>query len=323
MRSEVPVDALAPGMIVRVNGGRQVPADLRVTRRARVPVTNPTSPGRPVPLPKALGDDLLAGHAQSERLCSKAACCVPAQESALQKVIHLIEKAQTLRAPAQRFTDKFGTDVHLRHPWPLRGDVRRLAVRVRPPGLPLDPRPPQRVLPGDDPPGRGLALRAGPEYPVGHPLGHRVRARGAASSSGVARRWKPWPRSTSSPSTRPARSPPGICNCFRSKCLRARNPPSARMAYNLARFSDHPLSRAIKRLGQEDASTSCKTPNTFETLPGQGLRADFGGRCAYALGRRELVGTEFFPCGRLRTRSNQPPRTPQRSTSAGPAWRVG
>ena len=49
------------------------------------------------------------------------------------------------------------------------------------------------------------------------------------------------------------------------------------MAYNLARFSDHPLSRAIKRMGQE-AHLPTREPENFETIPGQGLRAEFGGQ---------------------------------------------
>ena len=33
----------------------------------------------------------------------------PAAESSLQKIIHLIKEAQQQKAPAQQFTDKFGT----------------------------------------------------------------------------------------------------------------------------------------------------------------------------------------------------------------------
>ena len=69
-------------------------------------------------------------------------------------------------------------------------------------------------------------------------------------------------------------------------------PTLRRMAFNLARFSDHPLSRAIKRMGQ-DAKLPLQEPAHFETIPGQGLRADFDGR-EYLLGKRDLVAA-FLP----------------------------
>ena len=65
-----------------------------------------------------------------------------------------------------------------------------------------------------------------------------------------------------------------------------------RTAYNLARFSDHPLSRAIKRVGQEEKLPLCE-PEHFESLPGRGLQATFAGK-EYALGRRDLVEA-FLP----------------------------
>ena len=104
---QVPVEELAPGLIVRVTGGQQVPVDLRVTRgESACDESNLTGESRPVP--KALGDDLLAGTLNLHGLL-EGRVLRRADESALQKVIRLIEKAQTLRAPAQRFTDKFGT----------------------------------------------------------------------------------------------------------------------------------------------------------------------------------------------------------------------
>jgi Cd2+/Zn2+-exporting ATPase len=66
------------------------------------------------------------------------------------------------------------------------------------------------------------------------------------------------------------------------------------VAYNLARFSDHPLSRAIKRNGHA-GHLPLEEPDNFESLPGQGLRATFGYR-TYALGRSELI-EPFLPAG--------------------------
>ena len=104
---EVPVEELTLGLTVRVTGGQQVPVDLRVTKgESACDESNLTGESRPVH--KALGDDLLAGTLNLQGLL-EGSVLRRADESALQKVIRLIEKAQTLRAPAQRFTDRFGT----------------------------------------------------------------------------------------------------------------------------------------------------------------------------------------------------------------------
>lgn len=67
-----------------------------------------TLTGESMPIPKESGSPVFGGtlnlwglvHARVER---------PATQSALQKIIHLIQNAQHLRAPSQRFTDQFGT----------------------------------------------------------------------------------------------------------------------------------------------------------------------------------------------------------------------
>ena len=56
-----------------------------------------------------MGDALFAGHHESVGRRSRPWSRGPAQESALQKIIHLIQTAQRNKAPAQRFTDQFGT----------------------------------------------------------------------------------------------------------------------------------------------------------------------------------------------------------------------
>lgn len=57
---------------------------------------------------KAVGDAVLAGTVNLWGVV-EAVVTRPAQESSLEKIIRLICEAQHLKAPSQRFTDKFGT----------------------------------------------------------------------------------------------------------------------------------------------------------------------------------------------------------------------
>ncbi len=64
--------------------------------------------GEAVPVNKKAGDTVFSG---TLNLWGVATVQVTraASESALQRIIDLIQRAQHLRAPSQRFTDKFGT----------------------------------------------------------------------------------------------------------------------------------------------------------------------------------------------------------------------
>jgi len=70
--------------------------------------TSRISPAKRRPRTRPSGDSVLAGTLNLWGVV-EVTVLRRAQESALQKIIHLIKEAQHLKAPSQRLTDKFGT----------------------------------------------------------------------------------------------------------------------------------------------------------------------------------------------------------------------
>ncbi len=103
---EVDVDALKPGMIVRVTDGEAVPADVQITRGESACDESNLS-GEAVPVPKNIGETAYSGTINVGGVF-EGLVLRPASESALQKVIGLIRNAQEMKAPSQRFSDRFG-----------------------------------------------------------------------------------------------------------------------------------------------------------------------------------------------------------------------
>ncbi|MEP6810569.1 MAG: cation-translocating P-type ATPase [Chthoniobacterales bacterium] len=104
---ERPVEMLTTGMRLRVRAGEQIPVDLRVTRgESACDESNLTGEARP--MPKQVGDVALAGTLNLWGVLD-GETLRPANESAVQKIITLIEEAQHFKAPSQRFSDRFGT----------------------------------------------------------------------------------------------------------------------------------------------------------------------------------------------------------------------
>ena len=103
----VPVEELKAGQRLRIRPGEQFPVDAEVSK-GETAADEATLTGEATPVDKVVGDPLLAG---TMNLWGSVEAIVqrPAQESALQKIIHLIQNAQRNKAPAQRFTDRFGT----------------------------------------------------------------------------------------------------------------------------------------------------------------------------------------------------------------------
>jgi Cd2+/Zn2+-exporting ATPase len=102
-----PVEHLQPGMRLRIRPGEQFAVDAEV-KTGETACDESTLTGESTPVDKEAGDTVLAG---TLNIWGSVEVTVlrPASESALQKVVRLIQEAQHLKAPAQRFTDRFST----------------------------------------------------------------------------------------------------------------------------------------------------------------------------------------------------------------------
>jgi len=103
---EVPVEALLVGDRVRVKPGEAYPADGAIQQGTSASDESALT-GESVPVAKSSGDDVYSGTLNLWGAVVFAVQRLPA-ESTLQKIIRLIQTAQKLRAPSERFTDKFG-----------------------------------------------------------------------------------------------------------------------------------------------------------------------------------------------------------------------
>lgn len=78
------------------------------------------------------------------------------------------------------------------------------------------------------------------------------------------------------------------------ECLRGDENRLKHIAGSLARLSQHPLSRAIRKMSRQWGAEVTADVREFETLNGQGLRARIDGK-EYVLGNRHLVGMGSLP----------------------------
>lgn len=101
------VHLLRPGQRLQVRPDELFPVDGRVLRgESAADESNLT--GEAAPVPKAGGAEVFSGTLNLWGVV-EVEVTRPAAASALQKIIALIHTAQQMRAPSQRFTDRFGT----------------------------------------------------------------------------------------------------------------------------------------------------------------------------------------------------------------------
>jgi Cd2+/Zn2+-exporting ATPase len=103
---EVPVAELRVGDRVLVRPGGAFPADGDVAKGKSASDESALT-GEAVPVEKAAGDPVFSGTINLWGAVEFEVKRLPG-ESTLQKIIRLIQTAQKLRAPSERFTDKFG-----------------------------------------------------------------------------------------------------------------------------------------------------------------------------------------------------------------------
>jgi Zn2+/Cd2+-exporting ATPase len=285
IEAQVPIESLEPGMTVLVTSGEQIPADLEILK-GETSCDESSLTGESLPISKEPGDILLSGTmnlwgAIEGRVLRRAS------ESALQRIITLIQEAQEMRAPSQRFTDRFGTG----YTWTILilctgmffiwwlifglppflqkgGEVSAfyramtLLVVASPCALVLSV--PSSIL---------SAIACGAR--------RGVLFRGGAAVETLAGVKVVALDKTGTLTT-------GELTLESLDCLRGEERRFKHVACSLARLSQHPLSRAIRKLSRQWGVHAVDVTE-FETLHGQGLRARIDGK-DYLLGSRKLAG---------------------------------
>ena len=103
----VPIEQVKVGEVVLVRPGDVFPVDAEImSGNTAADESNLT--GEANPISKEVGDAVFSGTVNMWGAV-RARVLRPASESTLQKIIRLIREAQHLKAPSQRFTDRFGT----------------------------------------------------------------------------------------------------------------------------------------------------------------------------------------------------------------------
>ncbi|MDZ7360247.1 MAG: heavy metal translocating P-type ATPase [candidate division KSB1 bacterium] len=103
--TRVPVDQLQIGETILVKPGERIPVDGIVVTGASAVNQAPIT-GESIPVTKTSGDEIFAGTINGQGTL-EVRMLRPAAESTLSNIIHLVEEAQSQRAPAQRFIDRF------------------------------------------------------------------------------------------------------------------------------------------------------------------------------------------------------------------------
>ncbi|RME74736.1 MAG: heavy metal translocating P-type ATPase, partial [Planctomycetota bacterium] len=101
---EIPVEAVEKGDLLLVKPGEKVPVDCLI-KEGEGYVDESMFTGEPLPVPKGTGDTLKGGSISQDGAFQVEALG-RAEESYIQKIISLVEDAQTSKAPVQRIADK-------------------------------------------------------------------------------------------------------------------------------------------------------------------------------------------------------------------------
>jgi Cd2+/Zn2+-exporting ATPase len=108
VETTVAAASLAAGDIVRVRPGERLPADGEVVDGHsdinQAPIT-----GESMPVDRAAGDEVFAGTLNGAGVID-IRVTKPTSRSMLASIVHLVEEAQSSRAPSQQLVDRFATD---------------------------------------------------------------------------------------------------------------------------------------------------------------------------------------------------------------------
>jgi len=284
---EVAVAELQLKQIVRVKPGGAFAADgLVVAGKSASDESNLT--GEAAPVEKNVGDQVFSGTLNLWGSVDFEVVRLPA-ESTLQKIIRLIQTAQKLKAPSERFTDKFGTGYTYAV---IGGSFAMFLVWWLGFHLPAFTNTPEvrsafyramTLMVVASPCALVLSIPSAILAAIAWGARHGVLFRGGAAIEKLA------------DITVVALDKTGTLTTGELAVVGYESFPAGRekevmeLAYALESKSEHPLARAIVR----DAKAHGVRPialEDFQNIVGQGVRGSYGGAHAL-LGRRELLET--------------------------------
>ncbi|TNI79824.1 zinc/cadmium/mercury/lead-transporting ATPase [Aeromonas veronii] len=105
VRKEVAADELRPGDIIEIAPGARLPADARLLDELGA-FDESALTGESIPVERRQGDKVPAGSLAADRVLRLEVVSEPGN-NAIDRILHLIEEAESQRAPIERFIDRF------------------------------------------------------------------------------------------------------------------------------------------------------------------------------------------------------------------------
>ncbi|MCF5852853.1 zinc/cadmium/mercury/lead-transporting ATPase [Aeromonas veronii] len=105
VREEVAADELRPGDIIEIAPGARLPADARLLDELGA-FDESALTGESIPVERHQGDKVPAGSLAADRVLRLEVVSEPGN-NAIDRILHLIEEAESQRAPIERFIDRF------------------------------------------------------------------------------------------------------------------------------------------------------------------------------------------------------------------------
>jgi Cd2+/Zn2+-exporting ATPase len=282
---EVPVESLQLGQRVRVKPGGAFAAD-GVVIHGRSASDESALTGEATPVEKTIGDQVFSGTLNLWGVVECTVARLPA-ESTLQKIIRLIQTAQKLKAPSERFTDKFGTGYTYAV---IGGSTAMFLLWWLGFHLPAFTNTPETrsafyramtLMVVASPCALVLSIPSAILAAIAWGARHGVLFRGGAAIEKLA------------DITAVALDKTGTLTTGELAVVGCESYPTGRerevlqLAYTLEAKSQHPIARAIVRHAKGEGITELALDD-FQSLTGQGLRGKVGG-ANLLLGRRELL----------------------------------
>jgi Zn2+/Cd2+-exporting ATPase len=284
---EIAVEEMRVGQRVRVKPGEAFSAD-GVVAKGKSASDEATLTGEANPVEKSTGDQVFSGTINLWGAVEFEVTRLPS-ESTLQKIIRLIQTAQKLKAPSERFTDKFGTGYTYAV---IGGSLAMFLVWWQGFHLPAFTNTPETrsafyramtLMVVASPCALVLSIPSAILAAIAWGARHGVLFRGGAAIEKLADISAVALDKTGTLTT-------GELNVVGTESLPAgREREVLELAYALEAKSQHPIARAIVRHAKAQGARLLETEE-FQSLTGQGLRGRVGG-ATLMLGRRELLET--------------------------------